>query len=250
MDTKIKCIAVDDETKALNTISGFCNWIPELDLVACCSSPFEATEVLKSGDIQLMFLDLNMPKMDGISFLRVLQNPPLTVLMTGYPEFLVGIEDFELNPVDILMKPIPMKRFRAAAMRALNLIYEQQQAVKDAAEDYPDYTYFNVGKQYVKIDHEDISYLEAMDYLVRIHLGGGKVVTISKTSLTKIEEGQLLPTHGADAPFMRVHRSFIISMDKIQMIYKQGGGVVISGREIPVGKTYRAKFKKRMEREM
>jgi DNA-binding LytR/AlgR family response regulator len=247
MDTKIKCIAVDDERQALNIVEAFCKRMPALELVGACQDVFEAVELIKTEDVQLMFLDLNMQPVDGITFLRLLPEPPMTIIITGFPEFLVDTEDYNLNPIDVLLKPYSFERFEMAVQRALNAYQKEQQDLKRSDREGNNYTYFKTGKQFVKVDYEDIYYLEAMDYLVKIHTMNGVILTAPKINLSYIEQHQLVPLLGADSSFLRIHRSYIVNLDMVVKLLDNKGSVEMSnGSVLSIGRTYRDRLLERL----
>mgnify|MGYP002624205198 CR=1 FL=1 len=246
MNTKLNTIAIDDQQQSLDVIINYAAQNPNVTLVKTCTDVFEAVELIKQSDIHLMFLDLNMNPVDGITFLRLLPEPPLTIIMTGYEQFLVQIDDFDLNPLDILLKPFSIQKFNLAIKRAQNELYNQNQSLSKPVSESFDYTFFKIDKQYMKSDHTDILYIEAKDYLILIHTTDQVIKPNVKENLAGIEKKQLLPMIGPEAPFFRIHRSYIINLDKIEAINGQCNSVVINSTTIPVGTTYREALAKRI----
>lgn len=216
---KICCIAVDDEPLSLRIVEKYAAELPQLDLLATCTDAFGAMEVLRNQPVDLMFLDINMPKLSGISLLKSLDRPPLVVFTTAYPEY--AVEGFELEAVDYLLKPFSLERFIKAVNRAEEKLMAHHQNPAPAAAGY---LLVKSDKKLFKVDFGEILYLEAFgDYV--------KVFTKQKMLLTKERLATLEGALPSDT-FMRVHRSFIIAVSAIEFL--EGNQVKVGSTKLPV----------------
>ena len=227
----IKVIIVDDEPLALDVLETYIEKIPEFQLVKKCSNAVEANIALKEHDIDLMFLDIQMPQLTGIDFLKTLTHPPLVIFTTAYPNY--AIEGFELNALDYLLKPISLDRFLKATNKAIERLNATapQQAPKEMPE--TDYMFVKADKKLVKINYEDIVYIEGLKDYVIIKLEQERVITLQ--TMKSLEE-KLPPSK-----FKRIHRSFIVNIKKISAIV--GNMVEVKeknqAKHLPIGKNYR-----------
>jgi DNA-binding LytR/AlgR family response regulator len=206
---KIKCIAIDDEPLAVKKMAGYIQKIPFLELVAECRSAFEAMNILSKGNIQLMFIDINMPEISGMEFVKSLTNKPYIVFTTAYSEY--AVEGFEVDAVDYLLKPITFSNFLKAANRVKNLIEITDSNKKEVIRATADHLFVKSEYKLVRIELNDIKYIESQHEYIKIHLINSKPV-MTKLSMKSIEEQ--LPSDR----FMRVHRSYIINLSKIQVV--------------------------------
>lgn len=236
---KINCLIVDDELLARRLLIDYVEKIPELNLVATCASAMEAQSFLQKHRIDLLFLDIQMPDVTGISLLRSLANKPVTIFTTAYAEY--AVQGYELFVLDYLLKPISFERFFQAVSRAveyINLLGKKASAYDGEADSWPsgktpnDYIFVKSDYKIHKIAYRDIDVIEAYGEYILIFTGGQKLMILGQ--LSKLE--QVLPKPG----FMRVHRSFIINFSKIDAI--QGGTIHIGQREVPLSKGYRDAF--------
>ncbi|WP_029903035.1 LytTR family DNA-binding domain-containing protein [Prevotella sp. 10(H)] len=218
----MKCLIVDDEPIAREGIIDYINTVDFLEVAGVCSSAIEAAEMLKSIDIDLMFLDIQMPHLTGLEFLEALDNPPLTILTTAYSEY--ALEGFRLQVADYLMKPITFQRFFQAAMKAQE-IFLLKQKENDISRDM----YVRQGDSFVKITWSDILYIESMQNYLKLHFAD-KTLTIHQT-MVSIEE--MLPKEY----FFRIHKSFLVNISHIGMI--NGGRLFVNGRELPISRQRR-----------
>lgn len=229
---KLKCIAVDDEPLALKLVETFIEQTPFLQLVGSCDSAIEAMKMIGEKGPDLLFLDINMPNLNGMEFARLLQSgpqpSPKIIFTTAYNHF--AIEGYKVNAIDYLLKPFNYEEFLRAATKALNL----SQAAAPVAEPAEESVFIKVEYQWVRVDYKDILYIEGLKDYVKLHLESSKDI-LSLTSLKTLEER--LPT----SRFMRVHRSYIVALDKISSISKTS--LHINSTEIPVGEQYREAFK-------
>jgi DNA-binding LytR/AlgR family response regulator len=226
----IKYIIVDDEPLAHELIEGFCSMLPHLELVKHCYNAMEAMECLNSNTIDFMFLDINMPKLNGLDFLRTLADPPKTIITTAYKEH--ALEGFELNVVDYLLKPFSFERL----VKAVNKVVQtdaKATEIKGVASLESGYRFFIKGdKKYHQIASDDILYIEAYGNYTKIFLKEEMIVSHEKIS--NFED--LLPQDS----FLRVHKSFIVALDKIKLI--QGNRIQIETHQIPIGETYKSRI--------
>ena len=234
----MNCLVVDDEPLAIDVIKKHVDRIPFLNVVGTTTSAFEAIEIINSGSIDLLFLDIQMPELTGLELLNSLRKPPLVVFTTAYQEY--ALESYELDAVDYLMKPIPFDRLLKAVNKAKTRLGSSK---KDIAQNIPkemflkmenkEFIFVKTAYKTVKLMLKDIHYIESQKDYVVFHLKSEKVS--SQLSLTSVES-QLKGSN-----FLRIHRSFIIAVDKISEVERNT--LVINGDRISVGANYRAKFK-------
>ncbi len=234
----LKCLIVDDESMARKLLEENIRQVPFLELVAMSKNPFEAMQVLQEQHIDLMFLDIQMPGMLGTKFLQSLREKPMVIFVTAYANY--AVESYDLDVVDYLMKPVSMERFTKAAYKALEekqklLAVSAPPSVLDPVlskeeESTPDYFFVNVEYSLVKIPIKDISHVESMKDYVKIFLTTAKKPILTKSTLKSIEEK--LPSKN----FMRVHKSFIVNLDKIESIRSQS--ITIGENHVPVSDTH------------
>ncbi len=224
----MNCIIVDDEPLAQNLLEDFVNKVPFLELKTKCKSAFEAVEALQEYKIDLIFLDIHMPDISGIDFIKNTEKLPLIIFTTAYSHY--ALEGFEHNAVDYLLKPIPFERFTKSVNRAYEVFNLQNKKIDN--KDTKDFMFVKADYKLVKIKFNDIFYVEGLKDYVKIVTAGKNVLTLNR--MKTMEEK--LPT----GKFIRVHRSFIISIDKIDSVNK--GSVQIGKSSIPVSNSYRDDF--------
>ena len=232
----IKCIIVDDEPLAVAQLEKYVERVPFLVNVGSCSSAAEAMEILSTGSVDAMFVDINMPDIDGVQFVRSLVNPPLVVFTTAYSEY--AIDGFRLDAVDYLLKPIAFEDFLKASNK-LNRIYSMnnsaQPAVEQGEEVCRDCLYVKSDYRMLRVPISSIKYIESMSEYVRIFVDDNPKPIVSLLSMKKIEES--LPA----GDFMRVHRSYLINLNKVKEVSKMrlvyDGGVYV-----PIGEMYKDAF--------
>jgi DNA-binding LytR/AlgR family response regulator len=229
---KITALIIDDEPLAQEVISQYANKLPDLMITGTCNDAICANKFLQEHTVDLIFLDINMPKLSGISFLKSLKNPPLVVFTTAYSDY--ALEGFELNAIDYLMKPFSFERFYKAYLRAEELLQLKKNDSQPNSEKTEDFLFFKSDKKTVKVKFPDIYYIEGLGDYIKIHLKDKKLVT--NLSMKKILS--LLPENN----FYRIHKSFIISLDKIESI--EGNMTVIKNTKLPIGNSYRQDFLK------
>jgi len=220
----MNCILVDDEKPALELLEDNVKQVPFLNLIATCRNPLQVANLLEKNAIDLIFLDIHMPSINGLELLKTIKNPPMVILVTAYEEY--AIDGFNLDVVDYLVKPTPFNRFLKAVNKAHELYLSKQKRVLPEN----DYVFVNANYSLIKVKIQDIAFIEGLKDYVRIHLTTGKPI-ITRLGLKGLEERL-----GANK-FIRIHKSYIISLDKIESIQKNQ--LVVAGSEIPVGNGYR-----------
>ncbi|HEY6625778.1 MAG TPA: LytTR family DNA-binding domain-containing protein [Ignavibacteriaceae bacterium] len=223
--SKISCIIIEDEPLAVKILTDYISQIPFLILRGSFKDAILASEYLRDHKIDLMFLDIHLPKLKGMNFLRALKNPPAVIVTSAYHQY--AVEGFALNVTDYLLKPFEFERF-LAAVNKIKASHPQIQTVPNEGVQQ-NYIFLSVQKRKVKIFFADIQYIESQREYV-------KVVTSKKVLLTKMstkEIESLLPTER----FKRIHRSFIIALDKIESYNSET--VEINGVSIPIGRDYK-----------
>jgi DNA-binding LytR/AlgR family response regulator len=228
-------LIIDDEPLAQRVIERFAENIPFLEIVQKCNSAIEALDFLHNRDVDLIFLDINMPRLSGMDFLKTLKNPPLVIVTTAYAEF--AVQGFELDVVDYLMKPFAFDRFYKAIQKAEELIRGKNQRhfeIKESDKQDDTFIFIKSSKKTYKVNLDDILYIEALGDYVKIYTIDKMI--ISYQSLKNIET--LLPS----GSFPRVHKSFIIALSRIDLI--EGNHVKIRDRLIPIGTNFKNEFDK------
>uniref|UniRef100_UPI0032164BBD LytR/AlgR family response regulator transcription factor n=1 Tax=uncultured Draconibacterium sp. TaxID=1573823 RepID=UPI0032164BBD len=229
---EIKALIIDDEPLAQNVIKQYAQKLPDLTIVATCNDAICAHKTLQEQKVDLLFLDINMPKMSGISFLKNLKPTPMVIFTTAYSEY--ALEAHELNAIDYLKKPFSFERFCKAYYRAEELHYLRVKAENSipSTEKQADFLFIKSNKKTVKVNFTDILYIEGLGDYIKIHLPDMKLVT--NLSMKKIFS--LLPAK----QFYRIHKSFIVSMDKIDSV--EGNMVSVNKTKLPIGNSYRQDF--------
>jgi two-component system, LytTR family, response regulator len=216
--SNMRCIIIEDEPLAVKVLSDYISQIPYLELTATFKDAILAIEYLRHTTTDLIFLDIHLPKLKGMAFLKTLSNPPAVIITTAYHQY--AVEGFSLNVTDYLLKPIEFERFLAA----VNKVRPQT-----AAEQQRDFIFITVQKKKVKIMFSDIVYIESQREYIRISTTQNEY--LSKMSTHEIEA--LLPAHH----FKRVHRSYIVAIRRIDSYTAEK--IEINGISIPIGKGYR-----------
>lgn len=223
----IKTVIVDDEPLALEILQTYINDMDEVELVASCSNALEANKVLQNQDVDLIILDIQMPQITGIEFVKSLSNPPLVIFSTAYPEY--AVEGFELEAIDYLLKPVPMDRF----LKAINRASEMLMAKKEGLKEDEDYFFVKADKKLIKVAHDEILYIEGLKDYVIIKKLDGKIITLQ--TMKSLEEKLTKEV------FLRIHRSYIINLSKINALVGNMIEMTVDGKtkHIPIGKSYR-----------
>ncbi|SIT93899.1 LytR/AlgR family response regulator transcription factor [Pontibacter indicus] len=230
---KLRCLIVDDEPLALDVLETFVERLDNLELVCRCNNAVEAYNCLQTEHIDLMFLDIQMPKLTGIDFLKSLPNPPRVIFTTAYRDY--ALDSYELNAVDYLLKPIAFDRFLKAVAKVTPAEPKgiASPATVAAAQSEPDYKdafiYLKADKKMVKVMLADILYIESLKDYIRVKTDTKEIISYQKISFLE----EKLPTD----KFLRIHRSFIISLDKVQAF--SATAVDVGKTEIPIGRLYK-----------
>lgn len=234
---KINCLVVEDEPLARNLMTAYIEKIPYLNLLQACSNPLEAIDFLRENPVDLLFLDVQMPEITGITLLKILQKKPLVILTTAYSEY--ALEGYEHDVMDYLLKPITFERFLKAVEKAHARLSNSssnsviQEKVVNPSDSVQPFIFVKDGTKLVKIKLNDILYVEGLKDYVTIHTRTQKVVTLQR--LKTLEEE--LPEN----KFIRIHNSFIVAFEAIEAIEKEK--VQIGSVFIPISDTYRKSFK-------
>lgn len=232
MPATVKCLVVDDEALARELIETHLAQVPNFEIVASCSSAIEASEVLRNQQVDLMFLDIEMPVLRGVDFYKSLQQRPRVIFTTAYREF--ALDGFDLEAVDYLLKPITFARFFQAVERYNNLRAIGAELVEKeptATRSQPDHIFVNKDRKQVKIQLREILYVQSVKDYIQIHMSSGSHLIKQKISAF---ENQL------NNDFTRIHRSYIVNRNHITAYTKHD--VEIGDIEIPIGESYRAEF--------
>ena len=224
----LRCIAVDDEPLALELLEDNISKVPYLQLVAKCSNAMEAMKVLQQQPADLIFLDIQMPGLTGLQFIQSMTEKPMIILITAYEKY--ALEGFNLDVTDYLVKPVSLDRFVKACNKAKELYELKNRPNKDASSN-PDYFFVNVDYSLLKINFNDIRYIEGLKDYIKIHLKSSSRAIITRMAMKVIEEE--LPV----AKFLRIHKSYIVSLEHITAIRKNS--VFLDEMELPVGENFR-----------
>lgn len=236
----VTCLIVEDEPLARNLLVDYVKKVPSLQLVQACSNAMEAMEALRKQPVDILFLDIQMPEITGITFLKILQKKPLVIFTTAYSQY--ALEGYELDVVDYLLKPITLERFLRAVDKAIQRLQQSQPIsgpVRSQPEtEKPDFVFVKDGTKMVKIQLDDILYVEGMKDYVTIHTKEKKITTLQRMKILEDE----LP---ADK-FIRIHHSFIIAFRAIDVVHKNE--VQIGSALIPVSDSYKKSFREFIEK--
>lgn len=227
----IRCLAIDDEPLALKQIGGYIKKTPFLELLALCRNAFEAMEYLKSGRINLMFVDISMPDLSGMDFVKSLSDKPLIIFTTAYSEY--AVEGFRVDAIDYLLKPIGYNDFLKATNKAKSYI-DLKDNLTEPVKTGSDHLFVKSDYKLIRVELSEIKYIESMHEYVRIHRINDKPL-MTLLSMKTIEEQ--LPSER----FIRVHRSFIVNKERIKVI-DRNRIVFDNNTYIPVGDQYKARF--------
>ena len=246
----LKCIAVDDEPLALDIIEDYVSKVPFLELVKRTENAIEALQLVQAGGIDLVFLDIQMPDLTGIQFLKIANNKASYILTTAYSQY--ALESYDLNVSDYLLKPIAFDRFYKAVEKVYNQHKKEAEQqvnvapapipviapqVVSAVQPVQDFIFVKTEHKIQRIELNDMIYIEGLKDYISIFTRNERVITLQ--NMKKMEEA--LPP----SQFIRVHKSYIIALDKIESIERSR--ITICGKIIPIGDTYRDEFFKRIE---
>lgn len=227
----INCIAVDDEPLALKQLENYISQVPFLDFKGGCRCAAEAMKYIREDIVDAIFLDINMPDINGIDFVKTLVTPPIIVFTTAYADY--AVEGFKVNAVDYLLKPFGLDEFRRAAEK-VRVQYEQREGNSTAVADEDDSLFFKTDYKIVRVNVSSISCIEGMSEYLKLHMDGNVDPLVILLSMKKLE-GRL-PSY-----FMRVHKSYIINLRKIREVAR-GRVLMEDGTLIPVGDMYKEAF--------
>ncbi|MFB0494521.1 two-component system LytT family response regulator [Mucilaginibacter sp. OAE612] len=226
----MNCVIIDDEPLAREGLASYVREVDFLNLTGTCENPLELIKLLDHQAIDLIFLDIQMPKMNGIDFLKIMQKPPMVIITTAYPSY--ALEGFQLNVLDYLLKPITFDRFFKSANKAKDyhrLLNNWAQPGAPKTETDEGYFFIKCGNKYEKIYFDEILYVEGMQNYVTIFTAKGKYITLlNLKSLEQNLDSKL---------FIRVHKSYIVSTGKIDGI--EGNDIFIGQHRIPISRNYR-----------
>lgn len=223
-------IIVDDEPIAHDIIKGYCDMLPDMQLMTHCYDAIEALAYLKDHQVDLIFLDLNMPKLKGFDLLKTLTNPPKVIVTTAYKEF--ALEGYELNIIDYLLKPFSFERFLKAVHKALNTKDKSDTNPLESVDHETKTIFLKANKKYVQVNVQDILYLESAGNYV-------KIITTEDLHTIRTTMSDMLLKFPLNY-FLRIHKSYVVS--KIHIKSVEGNRVFVLDHEIPIGKMYKAKL--------
>ncbi|MDX1754003.1 MAG: LytTR family DNA-binding domain-containing protein [Salinimicrobium sediminis] len=224
-----RCLIVDDEPPAVKVLEKYIETVPQLEVCGTCRNAFEVLNLLSDRKIDILFLDVHMPKLFGTELLKTIPQPPKVIFTTAHKEF--AVEAFELNAVDYLLKPISFERF----LKAVNKILQTNVPVAETASSPVSFVYFRSERKMIKVFLEEILYLESFRDYVVIHMKKGRELKV-KIPLNHVE--RMLPEN----QFIRIHRSYLVSLSKITAYTKTD--VEINKVELPIGKSYTQTFRR------
>lgn len=224
---KFNCLIVEDEPLAAEILEDYIHQVPFLKLIAKCNDAIYAIELLQKEKIDLVFLDIHLPKLKGLDFIKTLSDPPQIIITSAYPEY--ALQGYELNVIDYLLKPIEFNRFIMAVNKLKHLNeFEHISKVSATLPERPS-LFFNVSKKKVKMFLDEILYIESLKEYI-------KVISKDKSILTKFQLGEIEDILNKNN-FLRIHRSFIVAKDKIDAF--SATDVEINGQQIPIGRSYK-----------
>ena len=224
----IRCLVIDDEPPAREIIRRYIEQVPTLQLIGECGNAIQAFALLQHQPVDLLFLDIRMPQLNGNDFLKTLKNPPKVIFTTAYSEY--AVEGYELDAIDYLVKPIPFDRF----LKSVNKAYQQTIPKKEVGitvdeKKTDSFVYFRADRKMVKVMLQDILYIESMKDYIKVFTKNGTIIT--KQSISSVE--LMLP----EKEFIRTHRSFIVASRHIRSFTSEL--IEINNAEIPIGKLFR-----------
>ncbi len=224
---KFNCLIVEDEPLAAEILEDYIHQVPFLQLTAKCNDAIYALELLQKEKIDLIFLDIHLPKLKGLDFIKTLSEPPRIIITSAYPEY--ALQGYELNVIDYLLKPIEFNRFIMAVNKLKHINeFEHLSNISTTLPERP-YLFFNVSKKKVKMFLDEILYIESLKEYI-------KVISKDKSILTKFQLGEIEDILNKNN-FLRIHRSFIVAKDKIDAF--SATDVEINGQQIPIGRSYK-----------
>lgn len=237
---KMRVLIVDDEPHAMEVLEKYLSQFNQMELVGKCADAIQAFQLLQQKQVDLMFLDIKMPGIKGTDLLRSLKNPPKVIFTTAYSEY--ALEGFELNAVDYLLKPISFERF----LRAIDKIYQLTEnktrniiTHEAPVSDHETFIYLKVERKTTKVNVNDILWIESLRDYVKVVVKDQVYITRQKISILE----EMLPEN----KFVRIHRSFMVALAKIDSFYSQT--VEVAGHELPIGRNYKHDVQKKLKAE-
>jgi DNA-binding LytR/AlgR family response regulator len=225
----LRCLAIDDEPLALELLEDNIRQVPFLELSGKCNNALEAMKFLKEQSVDLIFLDIQMPGLTGLQFIQTLTQRPMIILITAYEKF--ALEGFNLDVVDYLVKPVPLDRFIKACNKAWELYSLRNKPAEAQGASTPGYFFVNVDYSLLKVEFNDIQWIEGLKDYIKINLKSSSRPVITRMSIKALEE-QLPPSK-----FIRIHKSYIVSIASITSIRKNS--LFVGTAEFPVGDNYK-----------
>lgn len=229
----MRCLIIDDEPLAHKVIRNYCEDLPYVEIVGSAHSALEAMSFLNGHSVDLLFLDINMPKIPGLDFLKTLTHPPLVIVTTAYQEF--ALESYEQQVIDYLLKPFSLERF----LKAINRANEQKKLLDGqsvpvaqpvaASVSQPKTLFIKGDKKVHQVKVIDILYIESYGSYVKVHLADEMIITLERLANY---ESKL-----ADQGFIRIHKSYLVPVSKIEVI--EGNETLVGGQRLPIGAVYR-----------
>jgi len=231
--TKLNCLVIDDEPVARKGLEEHIQAIDFLRCVASCEDALKAATYVNEQKIDLIYLDIHMPKVTGIDFLKSLKNPPITIFTTAYSDY--ALEGYSLDVIDYLVKPITFERFLKASQKAMEYFQLKARAEQHVAPE-ADYFFVRCDRKFEKVFFRDIFYVEGMQNYAIIHMSDRKLITY--ITLTSLEDQ--MPKD----QFLKVHKSFLISLPRVKAI--EGDEIILENARIPIGRTLREQVVQRI----
>jgi DNA-binding LytR/AlgR family response regulator len=221
----IRCLVVDDEPLARKLLMAHISTVPEMEVAGECSTAMEASNFLRVRPVDLIFLDIQMPQVNGLQLLATLRNPPAVILTTAFRDF--APEAFDLDVVDYLLKPISLERF----LKSVNKFFDHKHSISSRSDtdSSPSFIYVKSNRKQMKVAVDEIYYIESLDNYVKIFLK--ETVLVTRENISMLGEKLLPPL------FVRIHRSFIINSKMVKAI--SGEGVEVNGKELPFGRAFK-----------
>lgn len=239
----MKCVIIDDEPLAIDVIETYIQKVDGMEIIAKCNNPLDAITILNKSQVDLVFLDIEMPNLTGIDLVKAVENIPQFIFTTAYPQY--ALDGFNLNATDYLVKPIPFHRFLKAVSRAKEK-YELEKVSSGRATSYKHQSnevnsnFIFIKSEYdnIKINTEDIKYLQGLKDYIKIYIKDSNKTVLTLSSFKEIQDK--LPSN----QFLRVHRSFIVNISFIKSVQKTK--IIIDDIRIPIGETYKKEVLKRL----
>jgi len=232
--THFTCLIVDDELLARTLLEGFVSKIPSLHLAGLCKNPLEAMEIMRNQQIDILFLDIQMPELTGVEFLKVMKEKPAIVLTTAYSEY--ALEGYQLDVTDYLLKPFSFDRFLKAANKAMDQVQLRRSNPENASNSQKEYLMLHADHKIYRIAMSDIKYIEGLKEYVSYYTAEKRIIVLQ--SLKSIEES--LPPD----KFIRIHKSYIVPIARIKNL--DGNQVLIGDKLLPVGRSYKDELLRRV----